>query len=129
MLTCTLFPRVFSFVDNCVFPCGRVLLMSGWICQWKPFWIPVGNTFQKAHLEEWLRVEADSPSDPGENSCKAVPMAADSMTVRGSENKDCTVKHKQPLDAPSAPRSSWQAVGKPHVPTLELLGSRGTATF
>ena len=20
-------------------------LMSGWVCQWKPFWIPVGESF------------------------------------------------------------------------------------
>ena len=26
----------------------------GWVCQWKPFWIPVGGSFQKAHLEEWI---------------------------------------------------------------------------
>ena len=56
------------FFDNCVFPCGRVLLMPGWICQWISFWIPVGNTFQKAYLEEWLRDCDDSISDPGENS-------------------------------------------------------------
>ena len=60
VLTYALFPRVFSFVDNCGFPCGRVLLMSGCVCQWKPFWIPVGDHLQKAYLEEWLRVGDDS---------------------------------------------------------------------
>ena len=28
--------------------------MSGWVCQWKPFWITVGESFQKAYLEEWV---------------------------------------------------------------------------
>ena len=100
--------------------------MSGWICQW---WIPVGNTFQKAYLEEWLRVDDGSRSDPGENSIKAFPIATDPTTVRRSENKDCIVEHKQPLDASSAPTSSWQPVGQPDAPTWELLGSEGTATF
>ena len=25
--------------------------MPGWLCQWKPFWIPVWESFKKAHLE------------------------------------------------------------------------------
>ena len=86
------------------------------------------TTFQKAYLEEWLRVGDDSTSDFGEHSTKAVPMATDSTTVRNSENKVCTVKHKQPLDAPSAPRSSWQP-GQFDAPTWELLGPQGTASF
>ena len=28
--------------------------MSGWVCQWKPFWIPVGVSFKKAFVEEWV---------------------------------------------------------------------------
>ena len=32
--------------------------MTGLVLQWKPFWIPVGDSFQKAYLEEWLRVGA-----------------------------------------------------------------------
>ena len=45
--------------------------------------------------------------------------------VRNSENKDCTVKHKQPEEAPSAPRPT----GQPDAPTWELLGPQGTASF
>ena len=26
--------------------------MTGWVCQWKPFWIPVGDTFKKAYVED-----------------------------------------------------------------------------
>ena len=59
--------------------------------------------------------------------------------------KDCTVKHKQPMEAPSAPRpmeqyeqpldppstpkSSWQAVGEPDAPTWKLSRTDGTASF
>ena len=31
-------------------------LMSGWVCQRKPFWIPVGESFQKDCLEEWIHM-------------------------------------------------------------------------
>ena len=103
--------------------------MSGWICQWKPVWIPVGKTSQKAYLEEWLRVGDDSTSDFGEHSTKAILTVNVSTTVRKSQNKDCTVKHKQPLDAPSEPRSSWQPVEQLDAPTWELLGPQGTASF
>ena len=36
-------------------------MMSGWVCQWKPFWIPVEDSFKKAFVEE--RVISDDPSD------------------------------------------------------------------
>ena len=69
--------------------------MSGWICQRKPFWIPVGDTFQKAYLEEWLRVGDDSIGDPGENSIKAIPTANVSTMVRSSQNKDRLYRQAQ----------------------------------
>ena len=28
--------------------------MSGWVCHWKPFWIPVGDSWKKALREEWF---------------------------------------------------------------------------
>ena len=38
--------------------------MTSWICQWKPFWIPVGDSFQKVYLEEWVRVAAAPSEEP-----------------------------------------------------------------
>ena len=40
--------------------------MSGWACQRKPFWIPVGDSFKKAFVEEWVLI-SDEPSD-GQNT-------------------------------------------------------------
>ena len=57
------------------------------VCQWKPFWIPVGDTIQKAYFEEWLRVGDDIISDFGENSINAILAANVSTMVRSSENK------------------------------------------
>ena len=34
--------------------------MPSWVCQWKPFWIPVGESFKKAFVEEWVFVSGDS---------------------------------------------------------------------
>ena len=39
--------------------------MPGWVCQWKPFWIPVGETFQKAYLEELVYSGDDSSDEQG----------------------------------------------------------------
>ena len=87
--------------------------MSGWNCQWKPFWIPVGDTFQKAYLEEWIHMSDDSSSNLREQCMANIPTMA-----HNSEYKDCTTKHKRPEEAPSAPRLT----GQPDVPTWELLG-------
>ena len=108
------FTRAFSFV-NCVFPCGRVSPTSGVLvlaivhfCDRVSLCrvgfangIPVGDNFQKAYLEEWLHIYDDSTGDPGENSIDAISTANVSTTVRSSENQNCTVRHKQPMDAPS----------------------------
>ena len=45
--------------------------------------------------------------------------------VRNSEYENCTVKHKQPEEAPSSPRPT----GQPDAPRWELLGPQGTASF
>ena len=37
--------------------------MPSWVCQWKPFWIPVGELFKKAFLEEWVFVGGDSSDE------------------------------------------------------------------
>ena len=34
--------------------------MPSWVCQMKPFWIPVGDSFKKAFVEEWVFVSGDS---------------------------------------------------------------------
>ena len=36
--------------------------MTGWVCQWKPFWIPVDDSFKKAYVEDWV-FQITDPSD------------------------------------------------------------------
>ena len=47
--------------------------MTEWICRWKPFWIPTGDTFQKAYLEAWQRVDDGQKCDPGEDNSQTTP--------------------------------------------------------
>ena len=47
--------------------------MSGWDCQWKPFWIPIGDSFQKAYLEECIHMGDDSSSHLGEQCMANIP--------------------------------------------------------
>ena len=86
VLTCALFPRVplLIIVFSLAVVCCSCRAGFG---QWKRFWIPVGDTFQKADLEEWLRVGGDSTSDRGEKSIKAIPTATVSMVVRSFEKQ------------------------------------------
>ena len=56
-----------------------------------------------------------------DDATQALPLAADATKVRRPDHKNSTVKHEQPWDASSAPRSSWQAVGQPDAPTWKLV--------
>ena len=48
----TNFPKTFVewslIAHQCLCP------MTGWVCQWKPFWIPVDDSFKEAFVEEWF---------------------------------------------------------------------------
>ena len=49
--------------------------MSGWVCQWKLWWIPVEDSFKRAFVEECVFI-SDEPSD-GQNTVD-VPFLHDS---------------------------------------------------
>ena len=60
----------------------------------------------------------------GDDSSGEQGMANILTIVQGAGYKDCT-KQKLPEEAPSAPRPT----GQPDVPTWELMGPQGTASF
>ena len=74
-LKSTLFLAGRHFCDLC--PLSQVGSVNG-----KPFWIPIGDSFQKAYLEEWIRM-------------------GEPTTLQGADYKDCTTKQKRPEAAPS----------------------------
>ena len=41
-----------SLFSNFVVSGSRIILMTEWVCRWRPFWVPRGDTFQKTYLEE-----------------------------------------------------------------------------
>ena len=91
--------------------------MSGWVCQWKPSWIPVGESFQKAYLEEWVYTGDDSSDGQGFANFLAL--------VQGPGNKGHISKSKLREDAPPAPRPAAQPDALPWDP----VGPQGTAFF
>ena len=73
--------------------------MPSWVCQWKPFWIPVGDSFKKAFVEEWFFVSGES-SD-GQN-------VMDFPVLHSTDYSDCI---------PETPRISKQFASLPWEPT------------
>ena len=69
--------------------------MSGWVCQWKPFWIPVEDSFKKAFVKEWVFI-SDEPSD--EQNTVEVPV------LHSTDHSDCI---------PVTPRVSKQFASLP----------------
>ena len=48
--------------------------MTGWVCQRKPFWIPVEDSFKKAYVEEWVfLVNATSERSNSESQGAVIP--------------------------------------------------------
>ena len=55
--------------------------MSGCVCQWKPFWIPVGESFKKAYLEEWIYAGDDSSDEQGFANFPALVQSTDNKRL------------------------------------------------
>ena len=103
--------------------------MADWICRWKPFRLPVGETFQKGYLEEWQPVDDGSKRDPGEDNLQTSRDTTESAKLLRFGSNDVTFKQEKPWDTPASPKSSWQAVGEPDEPTWKLSGTQGTSAF
>ena len=106
-----------------------IILMAEWICRWKRFWIPIGDTFQKAYLEEWQLVHDGSKRDPSEDNLQTSPNTGESAKPLRSGSNDVTFKQETPWDTSSAPKSSRQALGEPDAPTWKLSGTHSTSAF
>ena len=69
--------------------------MTGWVCQWKPFWIPVEDSLKKAYLEEWVFI-SDAPSEG--------PRTAEDPMVHNTDHSE---------DIPVTPRASKHSTSQP----------------
>ena len=72
--------------------------MSGWVCQWKPFWIPVEDSFKKAYMEEWVFI-SDVPSEG--------PSSAEDPMVHNTDHSEVI---------PKTPRVSKHSTSLPWEP-------------
>ena len=87
--------QAFLLVALC--PSSRqIILMTEWVCRWKLFWIPTGDTFQKACLEEWQRIDDEQRRDPGEDNLQTSPCSTEYAKLSQSRSKDINFKQEQP---------------------------------
>ena len=96
--------------------------MTGWVCQWKPFWIPVDDSFKKAYVEEWVfLVNATSERSNSESQGDVIPETPEvSMPVSSSpwgppKNQDtaCSWERIEAPLPPLQPRSTCERLELP----------------
>ena len=95
--------------------------MTGWVCQWKPFWIPVDDSFKKAYVEEWVFQVTDtsefslsSGQDVVIPETPKVSLPVSSSPWGPSKNED-TACSRERIEAPLPPLQA-----RPTCERLEL---------
>ena len=119
------------FVSLSIF--DRVMLMTESVCQWKPLWIPRGDTFQKACLEEWERADDEQSHVPGEDKPHRISRTTESEKSQTAKEDEWNTTREPP---PSLPKSSWQTFGQSNAPSWKhrdsgkrsILGAIGRTT-
>ena len=83
--------------------------MTGWVCQWKPFWIPVDDSFKKAYVEEWVFQVTDTSDfsfSGGQGNVipetPKVPMPV-SLSTWGPWNDEDSACSRERIEAPLRP--------------------------
>ena len=97
--------------------------MTKWVCKWKPFWVPRGDTFQKAYLEKWEEEDDDQSDINGEESKNSHRSRSVSRTTAPEnlhavtdDGWSATREIPAPSGCPSLPQSSWQPFGDTNEP-------------
>ena len=118
------FSVVCHFVQQRFFEHHRdhVILMTEWVCRWKLFWIPTGDTFQRACLGEWQRVNDGQSRDFDEATTTIDLQSAESAKIQKTWSDDSDTKREQHCDAPSLQTFSWQTIGESDAPWWKFYG-------
>ena len=104
----------------------HVILVTEWVCRWKTFWIPSGDTFQKAYLEEWQRVNDEQSHDLGEDKPQPISSTTESAKLQKTGRDDSNTKREQLCDVPSLPKSSFVASSwRIRRTIMEIYGDSG----
>ena len=101
--------------------------MTGWVRQWKPFWITVDDLFKKAHVEEWVfLVDATTERSLSESQGDVIPETPKvSMPVSSSpwgppKNED-TACSRERIEAPLPPLQPRPTCERLELPSLVML--------
>ena len=120
-LTYALFPRVFSFVDNCVFLAIVCCSCRAGIAKGNHFEFQSVTHFRMLTSKNGYVLVMIPQVTLGEILLRHFLRLMSQRWYVVQKTKNCTAKHKQPEEAPSAPRPMEQ----PDAPILELLGPPG----
>ena len=114
-------------LSNIVVSESRIIPMTKWVCRWKPFWVPRGDTFQKAYLEGWEQEDDDQSYFRGEESknshrSRSVPRTTTSESLRTVQDDGWSATRELP-----APRGCQQCQnGASHMcDTMSFLRELG----
>ena len=105
------------------------MLMTESVCQWKPLWIPRGDTFQKAYPEEWERADDEQSHVPGEDNPHRISRTTESEKSQTAKEDEWNTTREPPRDVPSLPKSSWQTFGQSNAPSWKHTGTQESAVF
>ena len=114
--------------------------MSGWVCQWKPFWILVEDSFKKGYIEEWVfisNVPSEGPSSAEVNTSPLLP-GPRSILLRCHRRFRSQLPRRTPCCSTAwhTMRRGWRATpsfssdgiwasrGGPRPPTVSCLSTR-----
>ena len=112
--------------------------MTGWVCQWKPFWIPVEDSFKKAYVEDWVfLVNASSERSNSESQGDVIPETPKvSMPVSSSpweptktQDTACFWERIEAPLPPLRPRSTCERVELPLSSDAGILSPQDRITL
>ena len=105
----------------CLF--GNSIPMPSWVCQWKPFWVRVGESLKKTWLEEWI-FEGDDSSDEQRATDFTVPLHGPGNTDNIRDDHPPTPRPSRPPDSlpwePTRPQDKayfWERIEAPLPPS------------
>ena len=118
--------------------CGAHCPMTGWICQWKPFWIPVDDSFKNSFVEEWVFQVTDT-SDLSfsrgqgdvipETPKVSMPVPSSLWGPPKNEDSACSRKRIEAPLPPLLPRPACERLELPFSCDAIYLVSSGSDQF
>ena len=100
------------------------ILMTEWICCYKPFRIQCGESCQKGYLEEWEKVDVAQSYVSGEGKSCPTAIATETEEVQKTQEDERSSAREQHRGGYSLPKSSGEAVGTFDAPSWKYTGTQ-----